>query len=49
LISSVTHQVKVLEFFTGTKSGIDFSKSNLNETSLLQMLQGMSSKQEEFE
>ncbi len=49
LISSVKHQVKVLEFFTGTKSGIDFSESNLNGASLLRMLQGMPSKQEEIE
>lgn len=48
LISSVTHQVKVLEFFTGTKSGIDFSTSDFNGTSLLRMLQGISSKQEEI-
>ncbi len=49
LINSVTHQVKVLEFVTGTKSGIDFSALDSKEYSLMKILQGISSKQEETE
>ena len=49
LINSVTHQVKVLEFFTGTKSGIDFSESDYNGNSLLRMLQKMSPNEETIE